>query len=75
MSSTNLNDPHAPYLVYKPDISYFSGKLEAYLRYKKIPYSDILKWTIFSLQSTRSTSSMLFCNFRGSRNFIESNCR
>lgn len=34
-------DPHAPYLVYKSDISYFSGKLEAYLRYKQIPYKGI----------------------------------
>jgi len=31
-------DPHAPYLVYKSDVSYFSGKLEAYLRYKNIPH-------------------------------------
>lgn len=27
------------YIVYKSDISYFSGKLEAYLRYKKISHS------------------------------------
>ncbi|MCP3906587.1 MAG: glutathione S-transferase [Oceanicoccus sp.] len=27
------------YTVYKSDISYFSGKLEAYLRYKEIPHS------------------------------------
>ncbi len=31
-------DPHAPYFVHKLDVSYFSGKLEAYLRYKEIPY-------------------------------------
>ncbi|MEJ6655781.1 MAG: glutathione S-transferase family protein [Pseudomonas sp.] len=36
-----LNDIHAPYRVYKSDISYFSGKLEAYLRYKAIPHSTI----------------------------------
>lgn len=30
-------DPHAPYRVFKSDISYFSGKLEAYLRYKSVP--------------------------------------
>ncbi len=34
-------DPHAPYTVYKMDVSYFSGKLEAYLRYKGIPHQSI----------------------------------
>ena len=29
----------AQYTVYKSDISYFSGKLEAYLRYKNIPHA------------------------------------
>ena len=29
------------YTVYKADISYFSGKLEAYLRYKEIPHTAI----------------------------------
>ena len=29
------------YTVYKSDISYFSGKLEAYLRYKGIAYEAI----------------------------------
>ena len=29
------------YKLYKMDISYFSGKLEAYLRYKGIPYQPI----------------------------------
>lgn len=29
---------NARYTVYKSDISYFSGKLEAYLRYKEIPH-------------------------------------
>ncbi len=33
-----MTDPHAPYTLYKMDISYFSGKLEAYLRAKGIPY-------------------------------------
>lgn len=32
------DDPHAPYLVHKLDVSYFSGKLEAYLRYKEVPH-------------------------------------
>lgn len=30
-----------PYTLYKMDISYFSGKIEAYLRYKEIPYESI----------------------------------
>jgi len=29
------------YTVYKSDISYFSGKLEAYLRYKGIAYKAV----------------------------------
>ena len=29
------------YTLYKADISYFSGKLEAYLRYKEIPHTAI----------------------------------
>ena len=35
------NDNQAPYVVFKSDISYFSGKLEAYLRYKAIPHSTV----------------------------------
>jgi glutathione S-transferase len=34
-------DPHAPYTAYKSDVSYFSGKMEAYLRYKGIWYTPI----------------------------------
>lgn len=34
-------DPHAPYRVYKADMSYFSGKFEAYLRYKRIPHEAV----------------------------------
>jgi len=34
-------DLRTPLRVYKMDISYFSGKLEAYLRYKRIPYQAI----------------------------------
>ena len=29
------------YTVYKSEISYFSGKLEAYLRYKDIAYKAV----------------------------------
>ena len=32
---------HQSYTLYKMDISYFSGKLEAYLRYKEIPHRVI----------------------------------
>ena len=35
------DDPHAPYTVYKADVSYFSGKLEAYLRYKGIDHRPV----------------------------------
>lgn len=34
-------DPHAPYRVYKADMSYFSGKFEAYLRYKGVPHEAV----------------------------------
>jgi glutathione S-transferase len=34
-------DPHAPYTLYKADVSYFSGKLEAYMRYKMIPHQAL----------------------------------
>src|SRR3990172_4456353 len=30
-----------PYRVYLMNVSYFSGKLEAYLRYKQIPYERV----------------------------------
>jgi glutathione S-transferase len=32
---------HEPYKVHLADVSYFSGKLEAYLRYKEIPFQRI----------------------------------
>lgn len=41
MTNDNKNTKDPIYKVYKMDISYFSGKLEAYLRYKKIPYQAI----------------------------------
>jgi glutathione S-transferase len=34
----NIPDVHAPYTLYKMDVSYFSGKIEAYLKYKSIPH-------------------------------------
>jgi len=30
-----------PFLLYGMDVSYFTGKLEAYLRYQRIPYQRI----------------------------------
>ena len=41
MSDDKAADQYAPYMVYKADMSYFSGKLEAYLRYKEIPHVPI----------------------------------
>jgi glutathione S-transferase len=38
---SSVSDPQAPYSLFKMDISYFSGKLEAYLRYKGIPHIPI----------------------------------
>lgn len=40
-SGPAVMDPHAPYTVYKADVSYFSGKLEAYMRYKSIPHEAV----------------------------------
>lgn len=39
--SDAVADPHAPYTVYKADMSYFSGKFEAYMRYKQIDHSAV----------------------------------
>lgn len=36
-----MNDKHSPYTLYKSDVSYFSGKLEAYLRYKQIDHKPV----------------------------------
>lgn len=42
MNNSNMpHDPSAQYIVYKADMSYFSGKLEAYLRYKSIAYDAV----------------------------------
>lgn len=41
MSRNTAEDSHAPYILYKSDISYFSGKLEAYLHYKGIVHSKV----------------------------------
>lgn len=34
-------NPYAPFRAYVMDVSYFSGKLEAFLRYKEIPFERI----------------------------------
>jgi glutathione S-transferase len=41
MSSGAVSDPESPYSVYRLDVSYFSGKLEAYLQYKEIPFRRV----------------------------------
>jgi len=44
------------YRVYLMDISYFSGKLEAYLRYKRIPYERIeVGWWRLATELRRKT--------------------
>jgi len=35
------NTPQAPFTIYLADMSYFSGKMEAYLRYKGIPFERV----------------------------------
>lgn len=37
------NDPILPLTLYGPEVSYFTGKLEAVLRYLELPYSRIAK--------------------------------
>ncbi len=41
MKDNKNNDSLAPYTLYKSDVSYFSGKIEAYLRYKNIPHNTV----------------------------------
>ena len=41
MTAQKKTNKHDLYTLYKMDISYFSGKLEAYLRYKEIPHRAI----------------------------------
>jgi len=36
-----MSKAHEPYKVYLADVSYFSGKLETYLRYKEIPFERV----------------------------------
>ena len=39
--TTDAHPDARPYRAYVMDVSYFSGKFEAYLRYKEIPYERI----------------------------------
>jgi len=41
MPAEAVDNAEAPYSVYRLDVSYFSGKLEAYLQYKEIPFRRI----------------------------------
>ena len=41
MPAEAVSNPEAPYSVYRLGVSYFSGKLEAYLQYKEIPFRRI----------------------------------
>ena len=56
------------YTVYKSDISYFSGKLEAYLRYKEIPDKRVdcdLSWaSVINLQKGMVHYFSTFCHYR-----------
>lgn len=49
---------HAPFAVYVADISYFSGKFEAYLRYKEVPYQRVLVSHKRYLEVFRHTGAM-----------------
>lgn len=40
-ASLRRKDPHGPYKVYGVDISYFTGKLQAYMQYKNIPHEVV----------------------------------
>jgi glutathione S-transferase len=48
-----------PYRVYVLDVSYFSGKLEAYLRWKEIPWQRIeVRWSQVAGELLRATGVM-----------------
>lgn len=48
-----------PYTLYLMDISYFSGKMEGYLRYKEIPHKrHYVKWSEMSGKILRNTGHM-----------------
>ena len=46
------------YRVYLMDVSYFSGKLEAYLRYKEIPFERVeVGWRQLAARCSRTRAS------------------
>src|SRR5262245_3114301 len=52
-------DDRAPLRVYGSEISYFTGKLEAYLRYKEIPYERVAMSAPHAVRAvTRATGAM-----------------
>lgn len=59
-----INETTAPYTIYKADMSYFSGKLEAYLRYKSIPHDavdagmDVMNQQIYPSTGTRKVPAV-----------------
>lgn len=63
-----MNDNLAPYTAYIADMSYFSGKLEAYLRYKGVPYTPvdvdmaIMNRDIYPSTGTRKVPAMQCVN-------------
>jgi hypothetical protein len=48
-----------PYRLYYMDISYFSGKMQAYLRYKEIPHESIhVTWRMMTNRILPQTGLM-----------------
>ena len=51
--------PVQPYRLYYMDISYFSGKMQAYLRYKEIPHETIhIDWAMMTNKILPNTGMM-----------------
>lgn len=49
----------SPYQVYLADVSYFSGKLESYLRYKQIPYQSIEMDAVSAIEQVYENTGVL----------------
>lgn len=49
--------PRADFRVFVMDISYFSGKLEAYLRYKRLSVVRVPVWHVCRVRAMRVSSS------------------
>jgi len=51
-----IGEPAEPYVLYGADVSYFTGKVEAYLRYKEIPYRRVdVTWHTVATHLRRQT--------------------